>query len=394
MLPAAAVGTAALSIMSAFALAQGAASKPKGEAPSAAVHTAPKASAPPVSGDDSIVGTCNQHTVTWKQLIAKIRQDSPNILEQSVPAVVANKAKEAFFGTPPKESFTITKAEAFDDLRVHPNQLISQQLEIMLTQFAVDDQATKENVQPTPKEVDDKVAALLKGLRDSNRIPKGQTDAQFLAANHTSLEKVKVSYRPNCQILNLIHKSIVTKLGHPIGPDDMLQASHILIKPSDLKTDATDAEKKKADAAALARIKEIEAEIKSGKVTFVDDAKANSEDERTKLRGGDVGIFIRGTSPYGKEFEAAAFSAKVNQVTDPVKSDQGYHLILVTKIGKDIPPAERTTFIDGYESQQISTYLQHLVEQDKVDNKLAHLVPPPVGGGPFGGGPGGRPRPQ
>ncbi len=390
MLPAAVVGTAALSIVSAFAVAQGAAGKPK-STPSPA-HAEQKSA--PTSVDDSVVGICNAHKITWGQLVSRINSESPATMQQSVSSIVASKAEEAFYGTSPKASFSITKAEAIKELRDHPNAAISQQLELMLTQLAVDDEATKENVQPNQKEVDDKVAALLKSLRESGQIPKGTTDAQFLASHHITMDKLKANFRPQVQILNLIHKDVVRQLGHPVGPDDMLQASHLLVKVDVLQPNATAEDKQKADAAALARAREIEAEIKTGKKTFPDDAKAVSDDDMSKDKGGDLGMFIRGTLPYGKAFDTAAFTAKVDQVTDPVKSDQGYHIILVTKLGKDIPAVERTAFVDKYENSLIQPFLQRVVEKDnKVENKLTALVPQQMAPGGFAP-PGGRQRPQ
>ena len=340
------------------------------------------------------MGICNAHKVTWGQLVTRINQDSPATIQQSVSSIVASKAEEAFYGPTPKETFTITKAAAIRELREHPNAAISQQLELMLTQLAVDDEATKENVQPTQKEVDDKVAALLKGLRENNTIPKGTTDAQFLASHHVTMDKLKANFRPQVQILNLIHKDVVKQLGHAVGPDDMLQASHLLVKVDDLQPNATAEEKKKADAKALARAREIEAEIKTGKKTFPEDAKEVSDDAMSKDKGGDLGIFIRGTLPYGKDFDTAAFAARVDQVTDPVKSDQGYHIILVTKLGKDIPVVERTAFVDKYENGLIQPFLQRVVEKDnKVENRLTKLVPQQMGPGGFAP-PGARQRPQ
>lgn len=387
----AAMGTAALSLMSAQCLAQGAQGKPKSPAPPPVKSPAPAVAPPSASGDESVVGICNGHKITWGQLVAKIRQDQPNLIDQSISTVVATKAQETFFGAHPKDTFTITKAEAIGELRQHPNQAISQQLELMLTQMAVDEQATKENVQPTPKQVEDKVATLLKNLREAGTIPKTQTDAQFLAEHHVTLDKLKVNYRPQCQVLNLIDKNLTKKLGHPAGPDDMIQASHVLIQVKDLPPTATADDKKKADDAALARTKQLLADIRAGKITFADAAKANSDDPGTKDKGGDLGTFMRGTMV--PEFDNAAFAAKTNVVTDPVKSSFGYHIILVTKTGKDIPPAERAKFIEKYETDQIQVFLQQVVEKDnKVENRLAKLVPPSAGGGPFGG-PGAR-RPQ
>src|ERR1700722_11518959 len=111
---AAAWGTAALSLVSANAMAQGAASKPKSTPPAAAPTTKPAvpAAANTASANDSVVGICNSHKVPWGQLVAKIRQDQPALINQSIAGIVAGKASEAFFGAHPAESFTITKAQA------------------------------------------------------------------------------------------------------------------------------------------------------------------------------------------------------------------------------------------------------------------------------------------
>jgi parvulin-like peptidyl-prolyl isomerase len=366
---AAAMGTVALSPV----MAQSSATKPNvgtNAKKSAAAAPAPSAG----GGESAVVGVCNSRSITWGQLVSKIQIENPGLINQSIAAIVGQKASEAFFGANPKPSFTITRSEALDMLRQRPTQPIAQQLQLLLTQMAVDDEATREKVQPTEKQVDDKVAKLLKNLRDGGTIPKGQTDAQFLAAHNMSLDRLKSNYRPQCQILNLIEKDLTRKLGHPAGAEDLIQASHILVTVKDLPPTATAEEKKKADDAALVKIKQILAEIKSGKISFADAAKANSDDPGSKDKGGDLGIFIKGMML--KEFEIGAFNAKPNQITDPVKSDAGYHIILVTRAGKDIPAAERAQFLEKYETENIQNFLPTVVDKhNKVENRLQKLVP-------------------
>lgn len=98
---------------------------------------------------------------------------------------------------------------------------------------------------------------------------------------------------------------------------------------------AKDAKKKKALAAkTLARIKKGE--------DFEKVAKEVSEDERTKNRGGNTGLFSRGkrASLYGEAFEEKAFSLDLNKVSDVFEAKDGLYIIKVV----DKKPMEQEPF--------------------------------------------------
>ncbi|AWO73773.1 MULTISPECIES: peptidylprolyl isomerase [Geobacillus] len=87
-----------------------------------------------------------------------------------------------------------------------------------------------------------------------------------------------------------------------------IRASHILVK--DEKT-----------------AKEVKAKLDKGE-DFSKLAKEYSQDPGSASNGGDLGWF--GPGKMVKEFEEAAYKLKVGEVSDPVKTDYGYHIIKVT----------------------------------------------------------------
>lgn len=75
-----------------------------------------------------------------------------------------------------------------------------------------------------------------------------------------------------------------------------------------------------------ARCLELKAEIEGG-ADFADVAKANSSCP-SSAQGGDLGTF--GPGMMVPEFDKVVFSAPVNTVQGPVKTQFGYHLLEVT----------------------------------------------------------------
>jgi peptidyl-prolyl cis-trans isomerase D len=116
---------------------------------------------------------------------------------------------------------------------------------------------------------------------------------------------------------------------HFVQPEQRL-ASHILIKVAP-NADAA------AQKAGLEKAQGIAKQAKSTK-DFSALAKADSEDLGSKTQGGDLGWLDKGvTDP---AFEAALFAMNKGDVSDPVKSDEGYHIIQL----RDVRPEKVRTF--------------------------------------------------
>ena len=104
-----------------------------------------------------------------------------------------------------------------------------------------------------------------------------------------------------------------------------IKASHILIKP-DVKSDATDAEKEKAEKKAKAEAEKIINKLNKGE-DFVKLAKEYSDDTANASKGGDLGYF--NSDDMDENFWDAAKKLEKNAYSkEPVKSQYGYHIIL------------------------------------------------------------------
>ncbi len=87
-------------------------------------------------------------------------------------------------------------------------------------------------------------------------------------------------------------------------------------------------------AASLAKAQQVRAEIAGG-ADFAEVAKRESADKASGAAGGDLGTFGRGSMV--PAFEAAAFSLPVGEVSQPVQTQFGWHLIQVQeKVGEQV----------------------------------------------------------
>jgi peptidyl-prolyl cis-trans isomerase C len=105
----------------------------------------------------------------------------------------------------------------------------------------------------------------------------------------------------------------------------------------------------------------LKAEL-SGGADFAELAKAKSTDTGSGANGGDLGWF--GLGMMVKPFEDAVVGAKVGEVTGPVKTDFGYHLILV----KETRIAEKPTL------DQLRDELAQEVENAAITAKIDELT--------------------
>jgi peptidyl-prolyl cis-trans isomerase D len=133
---------------------------------------------------------------------------------------------------------------------------------------------------------------------------------------------------------------------------EQARASHIL-----LKTEGKD------EAAVKKQAEDLLAQLKKG-ASFEELAKKNSQDEASAAKGGDLDYFNKGQMV--PEFDKAAFSLPIGQLSDLVKTNYGYHIIRVV----DRKPASTKTLAevrsqieDQLKYEQAQTAAQKIADQ-------------------------------
>ena len=139
-----------------------------------------------------------------------------------------------------------------------------------------------------------------------------------ILASHTD-EEIKRSTRGDEALLKAYYESHKSDY-------EQIRARHILIRMQGSPITLAAGQKDLTDAEALAKALEIRQKILDGK-DFGDVARAESNDSGSSSKGGDLGFLKPGqTIP---SFEEAAFALPVGEISQPVKTTYGYHLIQV-----------------------------------------------------------------
>ncbi|SDO16381.1 foldase protein PrsA [Psychrobacillus sp. OK028] len=102
-----------------------------------------------------------------------------------------------------------------------------------------------------------------------------------------------------------------------------------------------------------ATAKKVKAELESGK-DFAEVAKEYSTEEAAQSTGGELGWFGKGQMV--AEFEEVAFGLEKNVISEPVKSNFGYHIIEVT---------DKRTIKESYEDKKAE--IEKQLKLDKAD---------------------------
>ena len=142
-----------------------------------------------------------------------------------------------------------------------------------------------------------------------------------------------------------------------------VKASHVLIDTRNLKTEAELKEAKD-------KIDIVKVQIDKG-ADFAEMAKKYSSCPSAE-NGGDIGFFQRKGSIV-EEFAVVAFAMEVGEISEPVKTQFGYHIIMVTEKedGKEVNYADVSDMVDFvYMQLKTESLLKELHDKAEINITL------------------------
>ncbi|WP_066058864.1 peptidylprolyl isomerase [Robertmurraya korlensis] len=232
-------------------------------------------------------------------------------------------------------------------------------LDVLITNKLIELEADKQKVAVTEEEIEEELAALAESYGGETALEEavvasGMTmnDVRDDIVNYLKTEKL---LEPRIEITDEELQTYFDENKDTYATAEQVQASHILV----------------ADEATA---NEVKSKLDAGG-DFSELAKEYSTDTTTAESGGDLGYFSSGDMV--AEFEETAFALGVNEISTPVKTEYGYHIIKVV----DHQEAKEANFEDSKEeikdtlrndkmSTEYTVWLEELKEEYKITNYL------------------------
>jgi foldase protein PrsA len=205
----------------------------------------------------------------------------------------------------------ITKAELYDTLVKYYG---AETLENMIVDKIIEAETKKADVNITDAEIQMEMDRIIEAYGGQEAFDQQMTlsgtTAETLKADIASYLNTLKLLEPRITVTDEEINTYFEDNKDYFAQPEQVEASHILV-----------------DDEATAN--ELKAQLDDGK-DFAELAAKYSTDASNAQSGGELGFFGKGDMV--EPFEAAAFAMKINEISDPVKTEFGYHIIKITNI--------------------------------------------------------------
>lgn len=228
-------------------------------------------------------------------------------------------------------------------------------LDALVTDKIIEMEAKKEKVTISDKEKEEELKNLKESYGGEEGFKaaleqSGVTEAG-IAEDIEKYLKTEKLLEPRIDLKEDEIKAYFEENKDQFAQQEQVKASHILVEDE-------------------ATAKEVKSKLDKGE-EFADLAKEYSTDASNAESGGELGYFGKGEMEAA--FEEAAFALKANEISGPVKTDYGYHIIKV----EDKKEAKEAVYEDSKEAakkalfdERMQTEYYNWLEEKKEEYKI------------------------
>lgn len=243
----------------------------------------------------------------------------------------------------------ITKEELYNQLVEYYGKNV---LESMIADKIVAMEIEKQNITVTDEELQEKLDEFVESYGGEEYVSmmlsmQGMTMDDLREDMLSYLKRLKL-IEPRIEVTDEEISGYFEENKANFDQPEQVEASHILVDDEETAKEI----KKKLDEGA----------------DFAELAAEYSKDTGSAENGGQLGYFGRGKMV--EEFENAAFSMEVGQISDPVKTKYGYHIIKVTgkKEAKEATLEDaRDEIVEILKEQKLSSEYSEWLEEKKAE---------------------------
>lgn len=289
-------------------------------------------------------------TIAASAMGCKMIEKTPEAIQKTVLATVGNE--KITKGDLDKQIDPQLKQQFGDDYATNTKvqqqvkQAKQQALTSLVTQNILLQKATELNLKPSDDELNSKVDEQISQLK-TQYSAEGQFDQVIKQAGFSTEDEVREYFKKQV-IVSAVQEDIL---------------KDVTVTDEDIQTYYDENKDKQFSVGAGAEVshilvdsedtaKGLKAKLDAG-ADFATLAKENSKDTGTATKGGSLGFIPYNSTQYVAEFVEGFKNLKEGEVSAPVKSQYGYHLIKATGL-----KAATVTPLDQVKDQIKSTLLQ------------------------------------
>lgn len=230
------------------------------------------------------------------------------ILGLSLAGCKKDEAKSEVVAT--VDNINITKDELYDLL---VEQYGAKTLDALISDKIIELEVAKNKVEITSEQVDKEIESM------ANYYGGMEALDNAMKSYNMTMEDMKDNVKMNLSLKKLVGSNIIIsdeeivsyfeENKESFNQEEQVNASHVLVESEELA-------------------KEIREKLVAGE-DIAELAKEYSTDEGTKNNGGNLGFFGRGEMV--ESFDKAAFTLNIGEISEPIKSNYGYHVIIVNE---------------------------------------------------------------